>query len=62
MPLSEQEKIKLAKAAFDKFIKRIAELLEEQKLLFERVMEKVEAKKINECRGKICEVYKKGRW
>lgn len=57
--LSEQEKIKIVKTAFEKFIKRIAELLEEQKILFERIMGKIEQRKINECRGKICEIYKK---
>lgn len=57
--LSEQEKIKLAKSAFERFIKRISELLEEQKQLFEQLMVKIENRKINECRGKICEVYKK---
>lgn len=46
MPFSEQEKIKIAKNAFEKFIKRIAELLEEQKFLFERIMGKIEQRKI----------------
>lgn len=57
--LSEQEKIRLARAAFDRFVRRISELLEEQKLLFERIMGKIEARKIKECKGKICEIYKK---
>lgn len=57
--LSEQEKIKAAKSAFEKFIKRIAELLEEQKILLERIMGKIEARKIKECKEKICEIYKK---
>lgn len=60
--LSEQEKIKLAKAAFQRFIKKIAELLMEQKFLFERLMKKIEARKIKECQGKICEVYKKRKF
>lgn len=57
--LSEQEKIKLAQGAFEKFIRRISELLDEQKQLFERIMKEIEERKIRECRGKICEVYKK---
>lgn len=56
--LSEQEKIKLAKAAFKKFVDRMRELLCEQKFLFDHLMEKIEARKIKECRGKICDIYK----
>jgi len=56
---SEQEKIRLAKAAFEKFLKGIVELLEEQKHLLERIMGKIEQRKIKECRGKICDIYKK---
>lgn len=59
---TEQEKIKLAKAAFERYVKRLRELLNEQKFLFDHLMEKIEARKIRECRGKICDVYKKNRY
>lgn len=57
--MTDQEKIKLAKKAFEKYVKRLRELLLGQKSLFDDIMEKIEARKIKECRGKICDVYKK---
>jgi len=57
--LSEQEKIKLAKVAFERFKQKIIVLLSEEKRLFERIMGKIEARKISECREKICDIYRK---
>lgn len=57
--LTEQEKIRLAKVAFERFLQKIIVLLSEEKQLFERIMGKIEQRKIGECRGKICEIYKK---
>lgn len=58
---NEQQKIKLAKAAFERYVKRLRELRMEQKFLFDNMMEKIEARKIKDCRGKICDVYKKNK-
>ncbi|MDP3056966.1 MAG: hypothetical protein Q8N37_00390 [bacterium] len=55
---TEQQKIRLAKIAFERFLQKIILLLGEEKQLFERIMGKIEQRKINECRGKICEIYK----
>lgn len=61
MPLSEQEKIRLLKNAFDKFLQKIIILIGEEKELVERIKENIERRKMTECRGRICEIYKKIR-
>lgn len=59
MPLTEQEKIRALGGAFEKFLKKIVFLLDKEKQLFERTMERVEQRKIKELRGKIVGIYKK---
>lgn len=59
MSLSEKEKIRLAKISFERYLQKILILIDEEKRLFERTMEKIEQRKVNECRGSICEIYKK---
>jgi len=55
--LSEQEKIKVARSAFQKFIDTVSKLLIEQKVLFEKIMRQIETRKIAEHRGKIKDIY-----
>lgn len=57
MPLSEQEKIKLAKVAFEKFADTVAKLLIEHRAMFEEIMKEVTERKIAEHRGKITDIY-----
>lgn len=45
--LTEQEKMAAAKAAYEKFLTAISELLIEQKDLFGKILHKMEERKIN---------------
>lgn len=56
---TEQEKIKKLDEAFEKFLGKIIVSYDKEKILFEKVMEKINQRKIRECRGKICEIFKK---
>lgn len=53
MPLSEGEKIKLAKSAFQKFFEKIKELCGEQKFLFEKILKRIEERKIAKIKEEI---------
>lgn len=57
MALSEQEKIKLAKSAFQRFADTVARLLAEHWVLFEKIMEEITGRKIVEQRKKIKDIY-----
>lgn len=57
MPFSEQEKIKIAKSAFQRFVDTVMKLLAEQRVLFEKIMKQIEARKIAEHRRKIKDIY-----
>jgi len=45
--LTEQEKIAAAKAAYEKFLTAISELLIEQKEMFGKILQKMEERKTN---------------
>ncbi|MBU4298755.1 hypothetical protein KJ636_01825 [Patescibacteria group bacterium] len=55
---SVQEKIKTAKEAFQKFMETIKRLFAEQKALFERILKKVEERKIKEQKERIKDIFK----
>lgn len=57
MPLNEREKIKLARAAFEKFADTVAKLLIEHRQLFEEIMKEIAERKIEEHRGKLKDIY-----
>jgi hypothetical protein len=57
MALSEQEKIKLAKEAFNKFADTVAKLLVEHRVLFEEIMKEISEQKITDHRDKIKDIY-----
>lgn len=53
MPLSEQEKIKLAKSAFQKFLDKIKELYKQQRFLFEKILKRIEERKMAKLKEEI---------
>ncbi len=55
--LTEQEKIRMAKAAFEKFADTVARLLIEHRAMFEEIMEEVTERKTAEHRSKIKDIY-----
>ncbi len=57
MPLSEQDKIKLAKNAFERFFDTVTKLLNEQRALFNKIMDQVAQRKITEHREKIKDIF-----
>ncbi len=56
--LTDKEKIKIAKNAFEKFKIKIDELFSRQNGLFERIMERITEKKIKEHKEKLSSLYK----
>ncbi|MBU3964807.1 hypothetical protein KJ695_00140 [Patescibacteria group bacterium] len=57
MSFSEQEKIKIVKSAFQKFVDTVLKLLAGQRALFEKIMKQIEARKIAEHREKIKNIF-----
>ncbi len=57
MSFSKQEKIKIVKSAFQKFVNTVMKLLAEQRALFEKIMKQIEEQKIAEHREKIKNIY-----
>ncbi len=55
--MNEQEKIKLAKNAFQRFFGTVTKLLNEQRALFNKVMDQVAQRKITEHREKIKDIF-----
>ena len=55
--LTEQEKIKLAEEAFQKFRSTVMMLLAEQRVLFEKILKRTEERKIAEHREQIKTIY-----
>lgn len=55
--LSEQEKIKLAREAFQEFRNTVMQALAEQRVLFEKILKRTEERKIAEHREQIKTIY-----
>ncbi len=57
MPLNEEEKIKLIKGAFQRFFATVSGLLNEQRALFDKIMNQIAERKIAANREKLKSIF-----